>query len=183
MMVHQLTDPLGTVSGGTTGAGLGTALPATGLRRGDGVTVLAGNRPEAVLVRVAANLIGCRVAMLHTDRPVADQIALAESAGTAAFVFGPARFGAAAARIGAELPSAELLALGPTGPGTDLLEPAAPLPAEPVAPRFRPEDAMAVRFTGGSTGRPKGGLRRSVRPPRPELVAATVRTPTAMQGY
>ncbi|MET9397315.1 AMP-binding protein [Kitasatospora sp. NPDC002965] len=152
---------------------LARALLATGLRRGDGVTVLAGNRPETVLVRLAANLIGCRVAMLYTDRPVADQIAMAESAGTAAFVFDPARFGAAAARIAAELPSAELLALGPTGPGTDLLELAAPLPAEPVAPRFRPEDVMAVRFTGGSTGRPKGVLRRFVRPPRPELVAAT----------
>ncbi|MGW2546051.1 AMP-binding protein, partial [Kitasatospora sp. NPDC001574] len=82
-------------------------------------------------------------------------------------------FGAAAARIAAELPSAELLALGPTGPGTDLLELAAPLPTEPVAPRFRPEGVMAVRFTGGSTGRPKGVLRRFVRPLRPELVAAT----------
>ncbi|MFG3054044.1 AMP-binding protein [Kitasatospora sp. NPDC048239] len=149
------------------------ALLACGLERGDGVTVLAGNRPEAVLARLAANLIGCRVAMLYTDRPVADQVAMAEDAGTAAFVFEPGRFDAAARRIAAALPAAAVLALGPTAFGADLAELAAPLSAAPLAPRYRPDDVMAVRYTGGSTGRPKGVLRRFARPPRPELVAAS----------
>ncbi|MFD5916935.1 hypothetical protein ACFVYP_04060 [Kitasatospora sp. NPDC058201] len=150
------------------GAGAGTAT-YTGL-------VLAGltRDPGRVALRHGAEALTAAECLAGVHRP---------ARALPAFGFDPARFGAAAARIAAELPSAELPALGRTGPGTDLLEPAAPLPAEPVAPRFRPEDAMAVRFTGGSTGRPKGGLRRSVRPPRPELVAATVRTPSAMQGY
>ncbi|MFD9594007.1 AMP-binding protein [Kitasatospora sp. NPDC059973] len=149
------------------------ALAGAGLGRGDGVTVLAGNRPEAVLVRLAANLIGCRVAMLPTDRSVADQVAMAEEARTAAFVFAPERFTAAARQLAGALPAVLSLALGPTPVGADLTALAAPLPPVPPAPRWRPDDVMAIRFTGGSTGRPKGVLRRFARPPRPELVAAS----------
>ncbi|MDH6135162.1 fatty-acyl-CoA synthase [Kitasatospora sp. MAA4] len=145
------------------------ALLETGLGRGDGVTVLAGNRPETVVVRLAANLIGCRIAMLYADRPVADQLATALDARTTAFVFDPQRFGPAAARIAAGMPEALLLALGPTGLGEDLLRLAAPHSPRPVAPRFRPEDVMAIRFTGGSTGRPKGIQRYFARPTRPPL--------------
>ncbi|MFB7620588.1 AMP-binding protein [Kitasatospora sp. NPDC056181] len=153
---------------------LARALAATGLGRGDGVTVLAGNRPETVLVRLAANLIGCRVAMLYPARPVADQIAMAEDALTAAFVFDPQRYGDAAQRIVSALPAVLPLGLGPTPLGADLLAEAGELSPAPLAPRYRPDDVMAVRFTGGSTGRPKGVLRRFARPARPELVAASV---------
>ncbi|MFJ8431499.1 AMP-binding protein [Kitasatospora sp. NPDC094019] len=171
---------------------LARALRSTGLGRGDGVTLLTGNRPEALLVRLAANLIGCRVALLPTDRPLAELIALAGSAGTDAFVFDPEGCGAAAAGIAAALPSARPLSLGTGKPGpgqlgtgkpgpgqpgklgTDLTALAEPLPPTPLAPRFRPQDVMAIRFTGGSTGRPKGVPRRFARPPRPELVAGSV---------
>ncbi|MFB8237153.1 AMP-binding protein [Kitasatospora purpeofusca] len=153
---------------------LARALRSTGLGRGDGVTLLAGNRPETLLVRLAANLIGCRVAMLPADRPVAEQIALAGSAGADAFVFDPEGCDPVAAGIAAALPSARLLALGPGPLGTDLTALAEPLSPAPVAPRFRPQDVMAIRFTGGSTGRPKGVQRRFARPPRPELVAGSV---------
>ncbi|MFJ3792810.1 AMP-binding protein [Kitasatospora sp. NPDC090091] len=152
---------------------LARALASAGLGRGDGVTLLAGNTPEALLVRPAANLIGCRVAVLHADRPVADGVALAEDARTAALVFDPARGTDAARRIAAALPEALVLALGPSAFGTDLLELAAPLSPAPPAPAYRPDDVMAVRFTAGSTGRPKGVQRRFARPPRPELIAAS----------
>ncbi|MCG6493974.1 AMP-binding protein [Kitasatospora sp. A2-31] len=159
---------------------LARALASAGLGPGDGVTLLAGNTPEALLVRPAANLIGCRVAVLHADRPVAERIALARDARTAALVFDPARgtddpAGGtdATRRISAALPGALALALGPSAFGTDLLELAAPLSSAPLAPAYRPDDVMAVRFTAGSTGRPKGVQRRFARPPRPELIAAS----------
>ncbi|MEV7184424.1 AMP-binding protein [Kitasatospora sp. NPDC093102] len=152
------------------------ALERAGLGRGDGVTVLAGNRPEALLVRLAANLLGCRVAMPFPDGPVAEQVALAEFARTSALVFDPARCAAAAERFGRAVPSAVLLSLGPPprGFGTDLLDLAASCSPAPLEPRYRPEDVMAVRFTGGTTGRPKGVLRRFARPPRPPLLSGSV---------
>nr|BFD88838.1 AMP-binding protein [Kitasatospora sp. Xyl93] len=152
------------------------ALERAGLGRGDGVTVLAGNRPEALLVRLAANLLGCRVAMPFPDGPVAEQVALAEFAGTSALVFDPGRYAAAADGIARAVPSAVLLSLGPPPPGlgTDLLDLAAGLSPAPFEARYRPEDVMAVRFTGGTTGRPKGVLRRFARPPRPPLLSGSV---------
>ncbi|WP_371515594.1 AMP-binding protein [Kitasatospora sp. NBC_01300] len=147
------------------------ALAGAGLGRGDGVTVLAGNRPEAVLVRLAANLLGCRVAMPHPDGPVGESVALAGFAGTSALVFDPVRCRAAAEGIARALPSAGLFALGPSALGVDLSAAAASCSPEPLAPRFRPQDVMAVRFTGGTTGRPKGVLRRFARPPRPALLS------------
>ncbi|MFJ7910917.1 AMP-binding protein [Kitasatospora sp. NPDC096204] len=152
------------------------ALERAGLGRGDGVTVLAGNRPEALLVRLAANLLGCRVAMPFPDWPVAEQVAQAESVGTSALVFDPVRCAAAADGIARAVPSAVLLALGPSplGLGTDLLGLAAACSPAPLEPRYRPEDVMAVKFTGGTTGRPKGVLRRFARPPRPRLLSGSV---------
>ncbi|MGW7445889.1 AMP-binding protein [Kitasatospora sp. NPDC054795] len=152
------------------------ALERAGLGRGDGVTVLAGNRPEALLVRLAANLLGCRVAMPFPDGPVAEQVALAEFAGTSALVFDPVRCAAAAEGFARAVPSAALLSLGPAplGLGTDLLDLAAARSPAPLEPRYRPEDVMAVRFTGGTTGRPKGVLRRFARPPRPRLLSGSV---------
>ncbi|MER7766645.1 AMP-binding protein [Kitasatospora sp. NPDC096140] len=151
------------------------ALARVGLGRGDGVTVLAGNRPEALLVRLSANLLGCRVAMPYPDGPVLEQVALAEFAGTSALVFDPLRCRAAAEGIARAVPGARLLALGPAplGLGEDLLDLAADCSPAPLEPRYRPEDVMAVRFTGGTTGRPKGVLRRFARPPRPPLLSGS----------
>ncbi|MGW3041374.1 AMP-binding protein [Kitasatospora sp. NPDC001159] len=147
------------------------ALERAGLGRGDGVTVLAGNRPEALLVRLAANLIGCRVAMPHPESPVPELVALAEFVETTALVFDPSACSAAADAIARALPSAGLFALGPTALGADLLELAAACSPAPSQPRYEPEDVMAVRFTSGTTGRPKGVLRLFARPPRPALLS------------
>ncbi|MEU4118778.1 AMP-binding protein [Kitasatospora sp. NPDC028055] len=147
------------------------ALDRAGLGPGDGVTVLAGNTPEAVLVRLAANLLGCRVAMPGPDLPVSELVALAGFAETAALVFDPLRYAAAAGAVARALPAAGVFALGPTAFGTDLAELAAACSASPLKPRCRPEDVMAIRFTSGTTGRPKGVLRRFARPPRPALLS------------
>ncbi|MFF2073731.1 AMP-binding protein [Kitasatospora sp. NPDC058162] len=147
------------------------ALERAGLGRGDGVTVLAGNTPEALLVRLAANLLGCRVAMPYPDLPVAELVALAGFAETDALVFDPLRYAAAAGAVARALPAAGVFALGPAPFGTDLPELAAACSPAPLEPRCLPEDVMAVRFTSGTTGRPKGVLRRFARPPRPALLS------------
>lgn len=150
------------------------ALERAGLGHGDGVTVISGNRPEALLVRLAANLLGCRVAMPYPLVPAREAAELAEFAGTAALVFDPGSCAPAAEAVARALPSVGLFALGPTGLGADLLELAADCPPEPLAPRGTPGDVMGVRFTGGTTGRPKGVMRRFARPPRPALPGGSV---------
>ncbi|ARF82440.1 hypothetical protein B6264_29380 [Kitasatospora aureofaciens] len=60
---------------------------------------------------------------------------------------------------------------GGASPGADLLELAGACSTAPLEPRYRPEDVMAVRFTGGTGGRPKGVLRRFARPPRPAVLS------------
>ncbi|MGA5820984.1 AMP-binding protein [Kitasatospora sp. NPDC094028] len=153
---------------------LARALERAGLGPGDGVTVLAGNRPEALLVRLAANLLGCRVAMPFPDAPVPELVALAEFAETAALVFDPDRCLPAAVAVSRALPSAGLFALGPTALGTDLLDLAASRSPAPLEPRYRAGDVMALKFTGGTTGRPKAVMRRFARPPRPPLLSGSV---------
>ncbi|WP_369185113.1 AMP-binding protein [Streptomyces sp. Y1] len=153
---------------------LARALERAGLGRGDGVTVLAGNRPEALLVRLAANLLGCRVAMPFPDAPVPELVELARFADTAALVFDPGRCLPAAVAVAGALPSAGLFALGPTALGADLLDLAASCSPAPLEPRYRPEDVMALKFTGGTTGRPKAVMRRFARPPRPPLLSGAV---------
>ncbi|MFI9363238.1 AMP-binding protein [Kitasatospora sp. NPDC053057] len=93
------------------------ALDRAGLGRGDGVTVLAGNTPEALLVRLAANQLGCRVAMPHSDGPAADLVALAAFAETTALVYDPLRCGPSAEAVARALPAAGVFALGPAVPG------------------------------------------------------------------
>lgn len=138
--------------------------------------MLAGNTPEALLVRLAANLLGGRVAMPYPETPIADLVAPAEFAQTSALVYDPLRCGPAAGAVARALPAAGVLALGPAvpggaSPGADLLELAGACSTAPLEPRYRPEDVMAVRFTGGTGGRPKGVLRRFARPPRPAVLS------------
>lgn len=131
------------------------ALLARGLDRGDAVIILASSVPETLIVRHAAQLIGCRTALLYANLSTADQTAIAVSTGTSAFVYDPGRFTEQAGKIVAALGSAQVLALGPASLGADLLAEAELQSDEPVSPRGRPEDVMTILFTGGSTGRPK----------------------------
>ena len=147
-------------------------LIAHGLVPGDGIAVLAGNRPQAVIVRLAANLAGCRIAMLHTDRGTVERLAIALDALPAALVFDPGPYGRDAALLAHALPGLTLLPLGPGDGPADLPPWAAGRPAGPLAPRYRPDGVMAIRYTSGSTGKPKGVVRRFARPPRPPLLSA-----------
>ncbi|MGW0363805.1 AMP-binding protein [Streptomyces sp. NPDC002990] len=120
---------------------LAGVLAEAGVGRGAGVACVAGrNRPEVVLVRLAAHLLGARLTQV---------------------VAGPAAYGldfilrdcrpdlvlhdvpvpeTGAPRLGLD----ELAALAADRPGTA------------VAVRARDEDVARVTYTGGTTGRPKG---------------------------
>ncbi|MEU8975903.1 AMP-binding protein [Streptomyces monashensis] len=134
---------------------LARALAERGLRRGDGVAVLAADTPGTILAQLAAQLIGCYYVRLNVleagTKHMTDGFAEADAK---ALVFDP---------LSPIPPSADLLeraplalSLGPSPMGADLLETAARQSPAPMPAHGRDDDPGELVFTSGSTtGRPK----------------------------
>ncbi|MEV3993824.1 AMP-binding protein [Streptomyces sp. NPDC049837] len=134
---------------------LAWALHDAGLRRGQGVTLLCGNLPEALCARYAAHLLGCRVSHLYNGLSAEAQAAIVRDVDSAALVVDPG----SALRAGeiTELTSVpRVLSLGPAPLGDDLLAMAEGGPATRFLSRAEPDDICIIRHTGGTTGHPKG---------------------------
>ncbi|MGW5304189.1 AMP-binding protein [Streptomyces griseoluteus] len=164
------------------------ALQAQGIERGQTVTLLSGNLPEAMAVRYAANLIGAQVNHLYSGLSAEVQAAIVADVETRALVVDP-RLTGRAAEITASVPVKSVLTLGSCGDAEDLLALAATQSAEPFPSQAGPDDICGIRHTGGTTGHPKGicttfrqvGATRSARPVTGEgtgehrqLVATTI---------
>ncbi|MFJ6665371.1 AMP-binding protein [Streptomyces sp. NPDC091383] len=164
------------------------AMRAQGIERGQTVTLLSGNLPEALAVRYAANLIGARVNHLYSKLAADVQAVIVRDVESRALVVDP-RMTDRAADITALVPVKSVLVLGPTETGEDLLALCAAQPDEPFTSQARPDDICAIRHTGGTTGHPKGicttyqqvHAQRSARPldesaalTRRQLVATTM---------
>ncbi|MEU6385939.1 AMP-binding protein [Streptomyces bauhiniae] len=131
------------------------AMQAQGIERGQTVTLLSGNLPEAMAVRYAANLIGAQVNHLYSKLSTEVQAAIVADMETRALVVDP-RLADRAAEITASVPVKSVLTLGPWDSADDLLELAAGQSAEPFPSRAEPDDICGIRHTGGTTGHPKG---------------------------
>ncbi|MGA5318986.1 AMP-binding protein [Streptomyces seoulensis] len=131
------------------------AMQAQGIERGQTVTLLSGNLPEAIAVRYAANLIGAQVNHLYSKLSADVQAAIVADVETRALVVDP-RLADRAAEITASVPVKSVLTLGPWDSADDLLELAAGQSAEPFPSRAEPDDICGIRHTGGTTGHPKG---------------------------
>ncbi|MGA5728848.1 AMP-binding protein [Streptomyces seoulensis] len=131
------------------------AMQAQGIERGQTVTLLSGNLPEAMAVRYAANLIGAQVNHLYSKLSAEVQAAIVADVETRALVV-DLRLADRAAEITASVPVKSVLTLGPWDSADDLLELAAGQSAEPFPSRAEPDDICGIRHTGGTTGHPKG---------------------------
>ncbi|MGW4224333.1 AMP-binding protein [Streptomyces bauhiniae] len=131
------------------------ALQAQGIERGQTVTLLSGNLPEAIAVRYAANLIGAQVNHLYSKLSAEVQAAIVADVETRALVVDP-RLADRAAEITASVPVKSVLMLGRCDEADDLLALAAAQSAEPFPSRAEPDDICGIRHTGGTTGHPKG---------------------------
>ncbi|MFG3093251.1 AMP-binding protein [Streptomyces sp. NPDC048202] len=131
------------------------AMRERGIERGQTVTLLSGNLPEAIAVRYAANLIGAQVNHLYSKLSSDVQAAIVADVETRALVVDP-RLTDRAAEITASVPVKSVLTLGPCDSAEDLLALAAAQPAEPFPSRAEPDDICGIRHTGGTTGHPKG---------------------------
>jgi fatty-acyl-CoA synthase len=129
---------------------------AAGAQPGDGIALFSRNRPEVLLVKMAAHLIGCRLVFVP-PQPGDDELGgYVEHAGIRVLVY-DAAYAPRAARILARVDVPVALSLGEDPPRTDLaawlatadgpgLDPAAAAPASDIA---------TILYTGGSTGNPK----------------------------
>ncbi|MEU3838803.1 AMP-binding protein [Streptomyces sp. NPDC028635] len=131
------------------------AMQGQGIERGQTVTLLSGNLPEALAARYAANLIGAQVNHLYSELASDVQAAIVRDVETRALVVDP-RMTDRAAEITEAVPVKSVLTLGPAGTGEDLLGLAASQSAEPFRSQAQPDAICAIRHTGGTTGHPKG---------------------------
>ncbi|MDF3302526.1 AMP-binding protein [Streptomyces tropicalis] len=158
------------------------AMQGQGIERGQTVTLLSGNLPEAIAVRYAAHLIGAQVNHLYTGLSADVQAAIVHDVETRALVVDP-RLADRAAAIVEAVPVKSVLALGPSATADDLLALAATRTTDPFPGQAGPDDICAIRHTGGTTGHPKGicTTYRQVREQRKAGRAGAIETDAARQ--
>lgn len=135
---------------------LAAELRAHGVAPGSSVAVLSGNRPEAMVLQLAAHLLGCRTVWLASYTPVREQADFLARSGADVLVYDTARHETLAGEVLADGGwRGAVLCLGPGGRGPDLLGP--PVAERPFAvPRDVAGPPPASLFaTSGTTGRAK----------------------------
>jgi fatty-acyl-CoA synthase len=131
-------------------------LQDRGLRRGEGIAVLAGNHPLAYLSYLAALRAGGRYSALHPLGSADDLAYVVEDLEARFLVFQPGPFTERAMAIAQRVPGVRLLSLGPCE-GADDLSALAAAVTEPLPPiELHGTDVAQVAYTGGTSGRPKG---------------------------
>ncbi|MFD7667660.1 AMP-binding protein [Streptomyces sp. NPDC059788] len=130
-------------------------LSGRGVGRGSTVSLLSGNRPEALTARYAANLLGARAVFLYQGMAPETLAHIAESVDTGLLLVDPDLPDAAESLLAHTRPP-YVLSFGPGPHGQDLLSRAARHEPLPVRSAARPEDDWCIRHTGGTTGVPKG---------------------------
>ena len=131
-------------------------LGGRGVGPGDGTAVLSMNCPESWFFQAASLVAGCRMTPLHPLGSLDDHAFCCQDAEVSVLAYDPAHFDERAAALKSALPDLELMALGPSQAGPDLLALADEAPATRVVPQPAESDIAWLTYTGGTTGRPKG---------------------------
>ena len=136
------------------------AYRSIGIGPGDGISILARNRPEVLFATGASTMVGARGTPLHPLGSLDDHAYVLENADIQTLVFDPALDEHVAALKEKTPGLKRLLALGPSSIAENIADLAARFTPEHrlVAPVVDPEAVSAMSFTGGTTGRPKGVL-------------------------
>ena len=127
-----------------------------GLGRQDGIAMLAGNTPEAVVVVIAAQLLGLRYTALHPMGALEDQGFVLRDAGIRLLVVDGARFAGRGAELAALGIARTVVSLGPAPFGADAVAASAAFDGSETPIEVQPDDVHKISYTGGTTGMPKG---------------------------
>jgi fatty-acyl-CoA synthase len=131
------------------------ALAALGLRRGDRVGLLSGNRVEVIFVNSALSILGCCLVPLHPKGSLRDHCYFVRDADLKTLIFDCGSF-AVRARELMDVGLQTLISLGDAPGAQDLITLAnsfSPAPLDP--PAVAPDDMCRLSYSGGTTGEPK----------------------------
>ncbi len=131
------------------------ALSTLGLRQGERVGLLSGNRTEVLIVTWALNILGCCLVPMHPKGSLRDHGYFVRDAGLTTLVFDAAGYAERARELG-NLGIVCPIALGETPNVPNLIALARSyVPATLIAPRIRSHDMCRLSYSGGTTGEPK----------------------------
>jgi fatty-acyl-CoA synthase len=132
-----------------------------GLRRGECVAFLAGNRAEAWCASIAAQASGLAVNWMHSLASVEDHLHQVSDSDAVALVVDARRFTERGGELSAKTDRLRaVFTLGPAEYGTDLVREADDIGAATPYDLAEPDDLALLNYTGGTTGLPKGAERR-----------------------
>ena len=137
------------------------AMRAAGLKRGDALAQLSGNRVDAICAMTAGFLLGLRYTALNPLSTAADHAFILQDAQINALVVDDTRFADAVPALRHALPAyGRVFSYRDPNLGIALHDGEQPSTADALACDARPEDIVMIAYTGGTTGRPKGVVHR-----------------------
>ena len=132
------------------------ALHSLGYSKGSRVGLLSSNRPEVLMVANAIQILAAIYVPMHPLGGLDDHLHVVTDAQIDVLVFDEARYGDRARALAEQVPGLQLLSLGSSSHGADLVALAGEFEPQPlVAPVVAGDDVLRLGYSGGTTGKPK----------------------------
>jgi fatty-acyl-CoA synthase len=130
---------------------------SVGLKKGDAISILSGNRAESWAVIGAAMIMGLRYTPLHPLAAEDDHAFIVEDAEIDALIVEAGKFAPRGLAIRARAPGLKyLLSFGPVDGARDLLAELPHIAPAPLVDESESDEIAWLAYTGGTTGRWKG---------------------------
>ena len=142
---------------GQAAGGVVALFRTLGLKKGDGVSLLATNRVETWAVVTAAAVMGLRYTPLHPLAAEDDHAFIVDDAEVDALIIEGPKFAERGRSIKKRVPRLKhLLSFGPMEGARDLVAEMQSMEVEPLVDEGEAEGICWLAYTGGTTGRSKG---------------------------
>jgi fatty-acyl-CoA synthase len=131
------------------------AFASLGIKQGDRVGLLSGNRPEVIFVNSALSILGCVLVPMHPKGSLRDHAYMVRDSGLRTLVFDVDAYGERAREL-RNHSQVELIGFGTMSETSDLVRLAARFAPGPLLPPLAaPNDMCRLSYSGGTTGEPK----------------------------